>query len=152
VAIDLRHDWPAALRAAGLDATARTAWSAEGLLPFLPPDAADRLLDNITELSPAGSRLATENMPNAAQAMPKMAERMAARADRWRQHGLDIDMTDLWYSGERNDVVDYLNTHGWAAGATKATDLLAAHGFSVPTGDEDAWMFAPLGYVTATRT
>jgi methyltransferase (TIGR00027 family) len=30
VAIDLRHDWPAALRAAGFDAAAATDWSARG--------------------------------------------------------------------------------------------------------------------------
>jgi methyltransferase (TIGR00027 family) len=59
VSVDLRDDWPAALRAAGFDDTAPTAWSAEGLLVYLPPDAQDRLLDNITELSAPGSRLAT---------------------------------------------------------------------------------------------
>jgi len=37
VAVDLREDWPAALRAAGFDDTAPTAWSAEGLLIYLPP-------------------------------------------------------------------------------------------------------------------
>src|SRR5271165_291852 len=58
VAIDLRHDWPTALRGAGLDPTQPTAWSAEGLMPFLPPDAQDALLDNITMLSAAGSQLA----------------------------------------------------------------------------------------------
>src|SRR6516225_90546 len=39
VAIDLREDWPAALREAGFDVTQPTAWSAEGLLPYLPPEA-----------------------------------------------------------------------------------------------------------------
>ena len=48
VAIDLRDDWPTALRQAGFDPTQPSAWSAEGLLAFLPPDAQDRLLDNIT--------------------------------------------------------------------------------------------------------
>jgi methyltransferase (TIGR00027 family) len=152
VAIDLRHDWQGALRAAGLDPAAPTAWSAEGLLPFLPPDAQDRLLDSVTTLSAAGSRLATENMPDAAQAIPKMAQRMAARADRWRQHGLDVDMTDLWYPGDRNDVLDYLGALGWDAAATTAADLFAVHGFSLPADDdEDAAMFASFGYVTATR-
>ena len=51
VAIDLRDDWPAALRAKGFDASQPTAWSAEGLLPYLPADAQDRLFDNITALS-----------------------------------------------------------------------------------------------------
>ena len=54
VAIDLRADWPTALQAAGLDTTAPTAWLAEGLLIYLPPDAQDRLFDNITALSAPG--------------------------------------------------------------------------------------------------
>jgi methyltransferase (TIGR00027 family) len=37
VAVDLRDDWPSALRAAGFDSTQPTAWIAEGLLPYLPP-------------------------------------------------------------------------------------------------------------------
>jgi methyltransferase (TIGR00027 family) len=153
VAIDLRDDWPSALRGAGLDPAAPTAWSAEGLLPFLPPDAQDRLLDNVTALSAAGSRLATENMPDAARAIPKMAQRMAARAERWRRHGLDIDMTDLWYPGDRNDAVDYLRALGWDAATTTVADLFAAHGFSLPADDdEDAAMFASFSYVTATRS
>src|SRR5689334_3777251 len=48
VAVDLRDDWPSALTAAGFDATAPTAWSAEGLLVYLPPDAQDCLFDDIT--------------------------------------------------------------------------------------------------------
>lgn len=39
VPIDLRQDWPAALRAAGFDPSAPSAWIAEGLLAFLPADA-----------------------------------------------------------------------------------------------------------------
>ena len=60
VAIDLRHDWPSALRQAGFDSAQPAAWAAEGLLGFLPPDAQDRLLDNITALSADGSRLVAE--------------------------------------------------------------------------------------------
>src|ERR1700757_2249450 len=51
VPIDLRDDWPAALRQAGFDAQRPTAWVAEGLLAFLPPEAQDRMMDNITALS-----------------------------------------------------------------------------------------------------
>ncbi|MBV9319856.1 MAG: class I SAM-dependent methyltransferase, partial [Mycobacterium sp.] len=138
VAIDLRHDWPTALKQAGFDATQPAAWSAEGLLPFLPPAAQDRLLDNITGLSSRGSRLATENLPDAARSVPTMADRMREVTDRWRDHGFDVEMTDLWYPGDRNDVVDYLNGHGWDATAVYAAELFASHGFSVQTGDEDA--------------
>ena len=63
VPIDLRDDWPAALRHAGFDDSRPTAWVAEGLLAFLPPDAQDRLLDNITALSARGSRLVRRDLP-----------------------------------------------------------------------------------------
>jgi methyltransferase (TIGR00027 family) len=153
VGMDLRHDWPTALRGAGLDPTAPTAWSAEGLMPFLPPEIQDRLLDDITMLSAAGSRLATENVPDAGRLVPRMADRMREVTDRWRQHGFDVEMTDLWYPGDRSDVVDYLNTHGWEATATRVADLFAAHGLSLQTDDDDeAEMSATLCYVTATRT
>ena len=150
--MDLRNDWPNALRGAGLDPTQPTAWSAEGLLPFLPPEAQDALLDNITMLSAAGSRLATENVPNASQAVPIMADRMRQSTESWRKHGFDVEMTDLWYGGDRHDVVDYLGSHGWNVAVTGAADLVASHGLSVPTPrDEEAKNFAGLSYVSATR-
>jgi methyltransferase (TIGR00027 family) len=153
VPVDLRHDWPAALRAAGLDPTKPTAWSAEGLMPFLPPDAQDRLLDNITALSPAGSQLATENLRGPGNAVQTMADRMREVADQWREHGFDIEMTDLWYAGERNDVIDYLDTHGWTTAAIAIPELLAAHGLSLPVdAGEETETPTELQYVTARRT
>jgi methyltransferase (TIGR00027 family) len=152
VPMDLRQDWPTALRGAGLDPTQPTVWSAEGLLPFLPPDAQDALLDNITMLSAAGSRLATENMPDASRAVPMMADRMRQVTESWRDHGFDVEMTDLWYAGDRNDVVDYLDRHGWDVVATSAAELAAAYGLSVqPRQGDEAANFAGLGYVAATR-
>jgi methyltransferase (TIGR00027 family) len=130
VAIDLRNDWPTALRGAGLDPTQPSAWSAEGLLPFLPPEAQDALLDNITQLSAGGSRLATENMPNAGQWVPVMADRMRQSTERWRKHGFDGEMTDLWYGGDRHDVVEYLQRHGWKVSSTGAAELVVSHGIS----------------------
>lgn len=63
VAIDLREDWPAALRAAGFDSAAPTAWCAEGLLIYLPPEAHDLLFDNFTALSATGILVATDYLP-----------------------------------------------------------------------------------------
>src|SRR5699024_6712569 len=60
VPMDLRQDWPAALRAAGFDPAAPTAWLAEGLLMYLPADAQDRLFEQVTALSVPGSRIAVE--------------------------------------------------------------------------------------------
>jgi methyltransferase (TIGR00027 family) len=153
VPVDLRHDWPAALRAAGLDPTKPTAWSAEGLMPFLPPDAQDRLLDNITALSPAGSQLATENLRGATDAVQTMADRMREVTDQWREHGFDIEMTDLWYAGDRNDVVEYLSAHGWTTTTGAVPELFAAHGLSLPIdADQQTETLTELQYVTAKRT
>src|SRR3984957_8606076 len=150
--VDLRHDWPAALRAAGLDPTKPTAWSAEGLMPFLPPDAQDRLLDNITALSPAGSQLATQNVQGARDAVQTMADRMREVTDQWREHGFDIEMTDLWYAGDRNDVVDYLDSRGWTTSATGVSELAAAYGLSLPADSTDrTTTLGSLQYVTTTR-
>ena len=88
VSIDLRDDWPAALRRSGFDDTKPTAWSAEGLLVYLPPDAQDRLFDNITALSAPGSRLATEYHPDAGASIGERAE---AFRQRWQKHGFDIE-------------------------------------------------------------
>jgi methyltransferase (TIGR00027 family) len=154
VAIDLRHDWPAALRQAGFDPATPTAWSAEGLLAFLPPEAQDRLLDNITALSTPGSRFASENMTNSGDMMSTMVDRMNQAIDRWREHGFDVEMTDLWYLGDRNDVAEYLGSHGWATTPVLVADLYAASGLSLDTAaadDEAAQQMASFTYVTATR-
>ena len=63
IGIDLREDWPTALQDAGFDPAAPTAWLAEGLLIYLPPEAQDRLFDDLTALSAPGSTVATEYVP-----------------------------------------------------------------------------------------
>ncbi|MGA8544066.1 MAG: class I SAM-dependent methyltransferase, partial [Mycobacterium sp.] len=60
VPVDLRDDWPAALSVAGFDRTRPTAWLAEGLLPYLPAAAHDRLFEMLTELSAPRSQVAVE--------------------------------------------------------------------------------------------
>ena len=86
VAVDLRFDWPSALIAAGFDPSQPTAWSAEGLLGYLPPEAQDKLLDTITELSAIGSRVAVESTPSIdpadhEKAIERMQEAAAAVAE-----------------------------------------------------------------------
>ena len=151
VAVDLRHDWPSALRAAGFDAAAATAWSAEGLLAFLPSDAQDRLLDNITALSAPGSRLIAENMSGREGATTVMQDRMHEIVDQWRAHGFDIEMTDLWYLGDRHDVADYLDTRGWTIDQTTMADLFAKYGQDMSGSAKEIAEFGSFTYVTATR-
>ena len=147
VAIDLRQDWPAALRGAGFDPSIPTAWSAEGLLGYLPPQAQDQLFDNITELSSATSRLATEYHPDGAAAMRTQRQAMSQR---WRQLGLDLDMSDLWYEGERSPVAQYLDDHGWQASTRSRLELFEQYGRSFPDTNTQAPQRNSLA-VTATR-
>jgi methyltransferase (TIGR00027 family) len=147
VAIDLRDDWPAALRRGGFDDTVPTAWSAEGLLVYLPPEAQDRLFDNIAALSAPGSRLATEFHPDAGASI---GERAAALRSEWQEHGFDVNLADLFYPGERNNVVDYLAEHGWQVSAQPRPELFVEYGKEFPDTDELAPLRNSLA-VIATR-
>ncbi len=136
VPVDLRYDWPAALRQAGFDPGKPTAWSAEGLLAFLPPDAQDRLLDNITALSGDGSRFVADIFWNSPDG--RLALQGAAR--KWYEHGLDVKLDDLGYPGDRNDVADYLTRLGWrVVDRILISQVLADNGLPVPpVKDEQA--------------
>jgi methyltransferase (TIGR00027 family) len=148
VAMDLRYDWPSALIEAGFDPNQPTAWSAEGLLGYLPPDAQDRLLDTITELSAPGSRVAVESVPNVDPAdHEKAVERMQAASERWREHGFDLDFAELVYLGDRNEAASYLGDHGWQLNRQNVKELFAANGLQ-PVADEDVGNFGELQYVS----
>lgn len=131
VGIDLRDDWPKALRDSGFDVSQPTAWSAEGLLVYLPPDAQDRLFDDITALSAPGSRLATEYHPDAAASI---GARLKDMKDRWSDapDAPDMDITKLFYDGERNGVVEYLGDHGWQVSARRRPEVFAGYGREFP--------------------
>jgi methyltransferase (TIGR00027 family) len=133
VPIDLRHDWPSALRKAGFDTERPAAWAAEGLLGFLPADAQDRLLDNITALSADGSRLVAEVFLNSSANQ----QALNAAIHKWREHGLDVEIDNLGFPGERNDVATYLEDHGWRAVRTQLNDLLANNGLPLQSSDKD---------------
>jgi methyltransferase (TIGR00027 family) len=147
VSVDLRDDWPAALRDSGFDDTKPSAWSAEGLLMYLPPEAQDRLFDHITALSTPGSRIATEYHPDSGATM---AERGQAMNDRWAKVGSDVDLSGLFYEGERNNVADYLTDHGWDVSSRSRRELFGEYGRVFP-GDDELAAFRNILSVIATR-
>jgi methyltransferase (TIGR00027 family) len=148
VAMDLRYDWPSALIEEGFDPNQPTAWSAEGLLGYLPPDAQDRLLDTITELSAPGSRVAVESVPNIDPAdHEKAIERMRAASERWRDHGFDLDFAELVYLGDRNEAASYLGDHGWQLSKNSVKELFAANGLP-PLEEDGVGNFGELQYVS----
>ncbi|HLS75825.1 MAG TPA: SAM-dependent methyltransferase [Nocardia sp.] len=134
VAVDLRSDWPAALAAHGADPRAATAWSAEGLLPYLPGAAHDRLFERIDALSPPGSRLAVEYTPTAA------AIRGFSQVERKyfdKNPFGELDPTELFYADERIDPRSWLTERGWSVRAASPDDLAAEYGVTVPEFPEE---------------
>lgn len=145
VGVDLRGDWPTALKATGFDPCKPTAWLAEGLLIYLPPDAQDRLMDTITALSAPGSAVATEYVPGIVDFDAERAREMSAKL---QERGLNLDMPALIYPGPRSNVMDYLRDQGWKVSGVPGGELFTRAGLQ-PPGDYD-----PLGeiiYVSATR-
>jgi methyltransferase (TIGR00027 family) len=148
VAVDLRDDWPAALWAAGFDPDAAAAWSAEGLLIYLPPDAQDALFDRITAFSGTGSQLATEFVPDTAI----FADGSLRRFDQqMSQLGFDTNFSELVYQGERSHIIEYLTGRGWQVSPRTVGELHAANGFDYPD-DQVAAVFANVTYLSAVLT
>jgi methyltransferase (TIGR00027 family) len=149
VAMELRYDWPSALIEEGFDPRQPTAWSAEGLLGYLPPDAQARLLATITELSGPGSRVAVESVPNInPEDHEKAIQRMQAASERWRDHGFDLDFAELVYLGDRNEAASYLGDHGWQLSRQSVRDMFAANGLPPLPDDEEVGNFGELQYVS----
>ena len=118
VPIDLRADWPTALQEAGFDPSTPTAWSAEGLLPYLPPAAQDLLFERILKLSAPGSRIAAEALHPSAFDPDYLARGREYLGD----DGPDI--TDLLFKEQRADIGHWLTDRDWTVAATEALDLM----------------------------
>jgi methyltransferase (TIGR00027 family) len=134
VQVDLRDDWAAALTAAGFDHSQPTAWLAEGLLPYLPAEAQDRLFEILTKLSAPGSHVAVEAFSLGAADNEARRTARRARFDRMRQRlGLDINVETLTYQESgRADAADWLTEHGWQVTAVSNVDEMARLGRPIP--------------------
>ena len=145
VAVDLRDDWVGALQDNGFNSQRPTAWIAEGLLGYLPPDAQDRLFDTITTVSFSGSRIGTGYVPNIRDRIAKGGTEIS---ERWRRLGLNVNWSELVYDGERNDPVEYLAERGWQTRVHTTPELYAANGFEFPQGPSMV-AFGDIRYVCA---
>ena len=138
VPVDLRHDWPTALRDSGFDAGQPTAWLAEGLLMYLPADAQDRLFELVTELSATGSRIAVETVGiHAEERREQMRERFERMAD---ELGIErtFDLQELMYNDpDRADVAEWLGGHGWRTNAVTSRDEMRRLGRFVELANAD---------------
>ena len=65
------------------------------------------------------------------------------------EHGFDMDFSELVYLGDRADVTDYMEGHGWKTTALSARELMIKHGLAVPEHGDVA--FAEIIYSTSTK-
>jgi methyltransferase (TIGR00027 family) len=145
VPIDLRFDWPTALRDKGFDAKQPTAWLAEGLLMYLPAAAQDRLFEQVTALSAPGSRIAVETVGTHA---PERRAQMRERLERIREQlgslnsAESLDVSDLMYDDpDRANVESWLSMHGWRATSVHSREVQRRLGryIQLESDDEDAY-------------
>jgi methyltransferase (TIGR00027 family) len=135
VAIDLREDWPQALRDNGFDAGEPSAWIAEGLLLYLPSDAQEQLFTGIDALASPGSHAAVED------SAPMSAEELEAGIEEERAARAKGDKRlffQLVYNEQHAPADQWFGQHGWTAVATPLADYLREVGRPVPGPESGA--------------
>jgi methyltransferase (TIGR00027 family) len=148
VAADLRTEWSRTLEAAGFDTEGPSAWSVEGVLPYLTDEAQDALFTRISGLSAPGSRIAVGAL--------------GSRLDRAQLEALESTHPGVNMSGEvdfsaltyeiRTDPAERLAAHGWTVEPVRNTlELQAGYGMTPPDVDVRIDSFMRSQYITATR-
>jgi methyltransferase (TIGR00027 family) len=149
VAIDLREDWPQALRDSGFDMAMPSAWIAEGLLMYLPASAQEQLFTGVDSLAGHGSHVAVEDgapmQPDEFEAAVEEERAAAAEGDRRL-------FFRLVYNEQVAPATEWFGRRGWTAVGTPLADYLREVGRPVPgPGTEAEPMIARNTLVSAVR-
>ena len=148
VAADLRTDWSRALEAAGFDPEGPSAWSVEGVLPYLTDEAQNALFTRISGLSASGSRIAIGALGSRLD--HEQLEALETAHPGVNMSG-DVDFSALTYEPQ-TDPAERLAAHGWAVEPVRNTlDLQAGYGMAPPDVDVKIDSFMRSQYVTAER-
>lgn len=151
VGVDLRDDWTTPLLAAGLNRDNPTAWSVEGLLPYLTGKAQDSLFTRIGELSAPGSRLAIGAIGSGSGweqlvALDQDYPGLRAAAGGADFSALTYDRTS------RAEPARWLAEHGWAVDETRTSpQLQKSYGRTPAAVDMKVDSVLRSEYLTATR-
>ncbi|OBF12677.1 SAM-dependent methyltransferase [Mycobacterium sp. ACS4054] len=148
VAADLRTDWSRALEAAGFDSEGPSAWSVEGVLPYLTDEAQNTLFTRISGLSAPGSRIAIGALGSRLD--HDQLEALETAHPGVNMSG-DVDFSALTYEPQ-TDPAERLAAHGWTVQPVRNTlDLQAGYGMTPPDVDVKIDSFMRSQYITATR-
>lgn len=119
IAVDLRTDWPQALKDNGFRPDEPAAFLAEGLMIYLPAETQGQLFAGIDALAAPGSFTAIEE----GEPMPDQAFEAAKRAE--RAAGTDGTFFTLIYNEMVAPAAEWFGAHGWSAQPTPLFELLA---------------------------
>jgi len=149
VAADLRDDWSIPLQAAAFDPQLRTAWSVEGVLPYLTAEAQDALLGRIDQLSASGSRLAIGALGSLA---PSELSALETIYPGLSMSG-ELDLAALTYDDKTKAKPErWLADHGWTVDPVRTTlELQTDYGHVPPDVDVRIDSFMQSRYITAIR-
>jgi methyltransferase (TIGR00027 family) len=150
VAADLRDDWSIPLLASGFDPRRPTAWSVEGVLPYLTGDAQDTLFARISELSAPGSRLAIGALGSCLD-----EDWLAVMEETYPglNRSGDVKFSALTYDDtQKTDPATWLTDHGWKVEPVRTNPELQAEYGRTPTEiDLQVDQMMRSQYITATR-
>lgn len=148
VAVDLRSEWSKPLEAAGFDVERPSAWSVEGVLPYLTDDAQNTLFTLISGLSAPDSRVAVGALGTRLD-HDQLASLEAAHPG-VNMSG-SVDFSALTYE-PKSDPADWLSSHGWDVEPIRNTlQLEALYGIIPAEVDVKIDGFMRSQYITATR-
>jgi methyltransferase (TIGR00027 family) len=147
-AADLRTDWSRSLEAAGFDVASPSAWSVEGVLPYLTDEAQNALFTRISALSAPGSRIAVGALGSRLD--HDQLEALEATHPGVNISG-NVDFSALTYQ-PKTDPAECLAAHGWAVEPVRNTlELQASYGMTPPDVDVKIDAFMRSQYITAAR-
>ncbi len=146
IAVDLREDWPQALRRSGFDAAMPSAWLVEGLLVYLPASAQRELFAGIDDLSARGSHVAVDD------GTPFSDELYEAAREAERAEDGGMKFFSLIYNEQHAPAIDWFTDHGWHGAAVGLPDYCRRIARPVPGPDSEAGpMFASISLVNAVK-
>ncbi len=146
IAVDLRDDWPQALRRSGFDPSKPSAWLLEGLLVYLPANAQRDLFTGIDDMAAPGSHVGVDD------GKPFSDELYQAARDDERASSDGNQFFSLIYNERHAPAIDWFGEHGWQGTAVELPDYSRQIARPVPGPDSEAEpMFASISLVSAIK-
>ncbi|RDH80587.1 class I SAM-dependent methyltransferase [Mycolicibacterium moriokaense] len=146
IAVDLRDDWPDALRRSGFDPSRPSAWLIEGLLIYLPATAQGELFSGIDGLAAPGSHVGVDD------GKPFDRDLYESAREQEREQGNEGQFFSLIYNEQHAAAIDWFTDRGWQGSAVELPDYCRWLGRSVPGPESEAGpMFASISLVSAAK-